>query len=161
MREGDGDSMRSSLRLVSAGVPPGSGFLPGDRPAKAGNGSRRRPTILVVEDELLIRMPVADYLRDCGYRVLEASTASEAVAVFKAGEPIEIVFSDINLPGEMNGFALAKWIRGQHPHVRVILTSGAASTAKNAAEMCEEGPFLEKPYSYEALVAHIRRLLSL
>lgn len=143
-------------------------LAPGD-PADAGSGSRVRPkpgngvhrpsTLLVVEDEVLIRMPVADYLRDCGFRVLEAANAGEAQALFEAGEPIEIVFSDIQMPGEINGFALAQWIRIRHPDVRVILTSGVASAAKHADEVCADSPFLSKPYSYEMLLGHIRTLL--
>jgi CheY-like chemotaxis protein len=146
--------------LVSASSPPPSAHGHDGKQTKSGNGPSRPPTVLVVEDEILIRMAVADYLRDCGYRVLEASSAAEAVAIFKAGEPVELVFSDVNMPGDMNGFALATWVREQHPDVKVILTSGVANTACNAQDVCANGPVLAKPYVYETLAAHIRRLLS-
>jgi DNA-binding NtrC family response regulator len=152
--------MNALLRLVPAAPPRRPGRFTNARTTEEpGNGHQRPSTVLVVEDEILIRMPVADYLRDCGYRVLEASNASEAQAMFKAGEPIEIVFSDVNMPGEMNGFGLAQWVRQEYPDVRIILTSGIANTARNAEQVCGDGPFLEKPYSYEKLAAHIKRLL--
>jgi len=149
------------LRVVPANPVPrrGSSASSGSS-EETGNGPERPPTVLVVEDEILVRMPVADYLRECGYRVLEASAAAEAQAVFNAKEPIEVVISDVNMPGDMNGFALAKWIRQEHPGVKVILTSGITNMARNAEDVCGDGPFLEKPYAYESLVSHIRRLLS-
>ncbi|HKU96143.1 MAG TPA: response regulator [Vineibacter sp.] len=153
--------MEPLLRAVPASPTSGKTGSTGSKSSEeTGNGPQRPPTLLVVEDEVLVRMPVADYLRDCGYRVLEASTAAEAQAVFNAKEPIEIVISDVNMPGDMNGFALAKWIREEHPGVKVILTSGINNMAKNAEDVCSDGPFLEKPYTYDNLAAHIRRLLS-
>jgi DNA-binding NtrC family response regulator len=151
--------MSAVLQFAPADAPRGRGTAGKSPSAKAGNGPQRPPTVLVVEDEVLVRMPVADYLRDCGYRVIEASNADEAVAMFEAAEPIEIVFSDVSMPGDMNGFALAKWVRRAHPDVKVILTSGVRNTAENAGDVCRDGPFLDKPYSVEALVAHIKRLL--
>jgi CheY-like chemotaxis protein len=73
-------------------------------------GSADEPihTILVVEDEVLIRLPLAEYLRDCGYRVFEASNVAEAKAVLDADTPVDLVFSDVNMPGNENGFALAR-----------------------------------------------------
>ena len=82
-------------------------------------------TILIVEDEVLIRMDVADYLRTCGYRVVEAGDAAEAIAVIESGHRIDLMFSDVQMPGAMDGFALARWVRTHHPQIRVILTSGA------------------------------------
>jgi CheY-like chemotaxis protein len=155
----EGGRMQAALKLVSNDSTQGSDFKAGDgSAADSNNGRRREPTILIVEDEILVRLAVADYLRKCGYRVLEASNAAEAQTVFAAREPIEIVFSDVNMPGEMNGFALVSWIRQHYPDVKVILTSGAVTMAKHAADACEDGPFLENPYSYEALVRHIRQL---
>ena len=61
---------------------------------------------------------------------------------------------------QINGFALATWIRQEYPGVRVILTSGVNQMARNAEDVCSDGPFLEKPYSYETLAGHIRRLLT-
>ena len=68
--------------------------------------------ILVVEDDVLVRMPIAQYLRDCGYKVVEAVNADEAIAVLLHQETVvDVVFSDIEMPGSIDGFGLAKWIR--------------------------------------------------
>lgn len=149
--------MPALLRLVPSDESPFDGN-PGARPGhKPGNGAKRISTLLVVEDEIIIRLSVADYLRDCGYRVLEAATATEAQMVFRAGEPIELVFSDINMPGEMNGFALAQWVSREFPDVKVILTSGAAA---NAPEGRNYELFLAKPYSQKELAEQIKKLLA-
>lgn len=119
-----------------------------------------RPVVLVVEDEVLVRMVVAEYLRDCGFMVIEAGSAKEALALFKADIDVDAVFSDIQMPGEMDGFGLAQWLRQSRPDVTVILTSGAASAAHRAADLCHEGPLLPKPYDSEEVERRIRQLLA-
>jgi DNA-binding response OmpR family regulator len=116
-------------------------------------------TILVVEDEVLVRAVVSDFLRGCGYRVLEAATGEEAEALFLADEPIEILVSDIDLGPGMNGFALASWVRKSFPEVKIILVSGVARMAKETLDLCD-GPFLTKPFPLPTLEAHIKRLLA-
>ena len=70
--------------------------------------NERTPTLLIVEDEILIRMALSDYLQDCGYKVLEASAAEEAMLIIEKGDIIiDVVFSDLKLPGPMDGFGLA------------------------------------------------------
>ena len=69
---------------------------------------------------------------------------------------IDIVFSDVNMPGSMDGFGLAQWVRRERPWLQVILTSGAARTAKEAGDLCEQGPILAKPYDHAELERHIR-----
>jgi len=150
--------MRPALRLISSNF--SSGFGEGGAPnPKSSNGTHRKSTILVVEDEVLQRFPVAEFLRNAGYRVLEAGNADDARAIFRAGEPVEMVFSDVNMPGEMNGFELAHWIRTAFPDVRVLLTSGVDHMATNKGYGLEDGPVLPKPYLYETLLEHIKRLL--
>jgi CheY-like chemotaxis protein len=119
-----------------------------------------RTVVLVVEDEVLIRMVVAEYLRDCGYVVVEAGSAHEALALFKADVEVDVVFSDIQMPGPMDGFGLAQWVRQNRPGVEVILTSGAASAADRAADLCEEGPLLQKPYESDEVDRRIKQLLA-
>src|SRR4029453_5041471 len=112
------------------------------------------PTILVVEDDVLVRNLVAAYLRDCSFDVIEANGADEAIRVLQADVPVDIVFSDIQMPGSMDGFGLAQWVRRERPWLKVILTSGAARTAS------EQGPILAKPYDHAELERHIRSLLA-
>ena len=119
-----------------------------------------QPTVLVVEDEVLIRMAVSDYLRECGFHVVEAGSAEEAIEVLKADTAVDVVFSDINMPGKLDGFGLAQWIRRERPQLKVILTSGVTRKAKEAGSLCEEGPFLVKPYNHGDLERHIRQLLA-
>jgi CheY-like chemotaxis protein len=118
-------------------------------------------SILVVEDEVLVRLVIADYLRECGYRVYEAVNASEAVAMLQAPEvTVNIVFSDVQMPGDMDGFSLARWIRNNKPGVQVILTSGVERSADIAATLCEAGPLLEKPYPSQNVVDRIKQLVA-
>ncbi len=116
-------------------------------------------TVLVVEDEVLIRLVIAEYLRECGYRVHEAVSAEEAILILQAPEvSIDIVFSDVEMPGEMDGFGLARWVRSNMPETQVLLTSGAERSADIAGTLCEAGPLLGKPYPTQDVVDRIRQL---
>jgi CheY-like chemotaxis protein len=116
-------------------------------------------TILVVEDQVLIRLEVADYLRECGYRVLEAADASEAIAVMQTDRRIDLVFSDVQMPGPMDGFGLSQWVRTNQPVIKVILTSGVARSAELASDLCEHGPIEAKPYHPQRLADRIKTAL--
>jgi DNA-binding response OmpR family regulator len=116
-------------------------------------------TIVVVEDEVLIRMPLAEYLRDCGYRVFEAADVAEAKAVLNADTPIDLMFTDVNMPGEEDGFVLARWVRRHRPDTKILVTSGAATAAGRAGDMRVDGPLLVKPYQYEIVLKRIEGLL--
>src|SRR5260221_8144756 len=118
------------------------------------------PVVLVVEDDVLVRTVVAAYLRECGFDVVEAGSADEAIRVLQADIGVDIVFSDVNMPGSMDGFGLAQWLRRERPALKIILTSGAARTAKEAGDLCEHGPMLAKPYDHAELERHILTLLA-
>jgi CheY-like chemotaxis protein len=118
------------------------------------------PTVLVVVDEVLVRMAVSDYLRECGYNVVEASDAHEAIEVITSEVAVDVAFSDIAMPGGLDGFGLAQWIRRERPDIKVVLSSGVARSAKAAGELCEEGPMLAKPYEHADLERRIRALLA-
>jgi len=118
-------------------------------------------TILVVEDEVLVRMVISDYLRDCGYRVIEAANADEALVVLEQHDlSVDAVLSDVEMPGAMDGFALARWIRQHRPGLDVVLVGSPDRAAAAAADLCEAGPALAKPYEPHAVVDRIRRLLA-
>ena len=118
------------------------------------------PTVLVVAVEVLVRMAISEYLRECGYNVIEASDAREAIEVMTSEAVVDIAFSDITMPGSLDGFGLAQWIRRERPDIKVVLTSGVARSAKAAGELCEEGPMLAKPYDHADLERRIRALLA-
>jgi CheY-like chemotaxis protein len=114
------------------------------------------PVVLVVEDEPLVRMVAVDILEEAGFQVLEASTADYAITVLDKREDITVVFTDVDMPGRLNGFQLARLIEDHHHRVRVIIGSGK----------CRPGPddvapgtmFLQKPYALDRLVREVRRL---
>jgi CheY-like chemotaxis protein len=116
-------------------------------------------TVLVVEDESMVRMPIAEYLRDCGYNVLEAADASEAIATMRAEGPVSLVFSDIRMPGKMDGFGLAEWFQSHHPSVPVLLTSGYNGGRNLPVDRISRTRFIEKPYSQTQVARQIAALL--
>jgi CheY-like chemotaxis protein len=128
--------------------------------SKVENRDADQETVLVVEDEVLVRSTIAEYLRSCGYRVIEAVNADEALIVIRNLEiKVDIVFSDVEMPGTMDGFALASWIRKNRPELDVILAGSVTRAADSAEKLCDDGP-LPKPYQAETVVRQIRRLLA-
>jgi DNA-binding NtrC family response regulator len=117
--------------------------------------------ILIVEDEVLIRFALAEYLRECCFRVFEAADAKEAMEVLSAADlRVDLVFSDVQMP-DMDGFALARWIHANHPGVRVLLTSGNPTvSADKARDLCHENEFFPKPYDHAVLAQYLRRQLA-
>ena len=128
--------------------------------AESNNDNRAEPpTVLVVEDEALVRMDIADYLRSCGYHVVEAGSGDEAVAVLKDIR-VDVVFTDVSMPGSLNGFGLAQWVHRERPGMRVILTSGVTRTAQEARDLCAHGPLMEKPYDHGEVDRRIQAILA-
>jgi len=118
------------------------------------------PTILLVESDVLVRLAVAAYLRECGFKVVEASSASEAMEVLRSTTQIEVVFIDLDAPDDGEGFGVARWIRQNRPSLKVVLSSGATRTAREVGHLCTEGPIISKPYDHKILERHIRELLA-
>jgi DNA-binding response OmpR family regulator len=112
-------------------------------------------TILLVEGDALQRSTVAQYLRDCGYRVIEATNAAEARQALARFE-VTIVVTDVNLR-DASGFELSSIVRQQRPGVRVFLTHSVEKTAKLAGDLCDDG-LLDHPYHPQHLVERIRRM---
>jgi CheY-like chemotaxis protein len=111
------------------------------KPSAEGTFGEATLTILVVEPDILVRMVIADYLRDCGYKVVEGVSADDAMAALEAGTKIDVILAEVRLPGRVDGFALARHIRQSHPETDVILTSGAARAADKAGDLCDDGPW--------------------
>jgi len=130
------------------------------RSAAARPSSPPAPLILLVEAHALTRMAVAGYLRECGYQVAETDGAAEAKRLLQAGAAPQVAFIDLDIEDEPDGFGLAQWIRAERPDVKVLLTSSVRRTAETAADLCERGPHLAKPYDHRDLERQIRRLLA-
>ncbi|MET0170854.1 response regulator [Rhizobium panacihumi] len=113
-------------------------------------------TVLVVEDEELIRMNALDVLDDAGFIVLEAPNADLAVAVLEARDDVEIVFTDVNMPGSIDGIDLQRLVRQRWPHIGVIVTSGMVRLASGS--LTERDVFFPKPYDHRRLVDSIEAL---
>lgn len=116
--------------------------------------------ILIVESDVLIRQPLAEYLRECGYRVIEAVNDAEAREFFVNGvAQVDAVLADVNASGEAR-FSLATWIRQNYPGTEVILAGTMATAAEKAGDLCQDGPALSKPYDHRLVLDHIKRLLA-
>lgn len=117
------------------------------------------PCVLVVESDLLIRHPLAEYLRECGFRVLEAVSASEARELLAEGlYTVDVILVDIDASGE-ESFSLAAWVRRTRPGMEVVLAGTAATAVQKAGDLCEDGPTLNKPYDHQIVLDRIRRLI--
>lgn len=116
------------------------------------------PAVLLVDDDVLERAAIASYLRECGYRVVEAVSAQEAEAALKQQAPIDIAFIAVDLAGEQDGFSLARQLQEHAPGLRVLLAATVERAAKLAGQLCETGPHVRKPYEAQALVDWIKRL---
>jgi len=105
-----------------------------------------KAVVLVVEDEFLIRLNTVEMIEDAGYSVLDAADAETAIDILEQRRDIDLVFTDINMPGSMDGLELARYIRETWPSIRVVLTSG--KTILRDRDIPDEGRFLLKPYSH-------------
>jgi CheY-like chemotaxis protein len=111
-----------------------------------------RPVVLLVEDDVLVRLAICDFLEADGFTVLEAPSGDDAINVLAAdGWRVDVVFSDIRMPGEVDGLALAKWMSENFPNVPLLLTSGNIF-----AEHAQGLPFISKPYKLERVAERLR-----
>ncbi|HEX3709124.1 MAG TPA: response regulator [Pseudolabrys sp.] len=115
---------------------------------------KSKPVVLIVEDEYLLRMHAAETIREAGFDVVEAYNADEAISILQQRKDIRVVFTDIEMPGSLDGLKLAHAIRDRWPPIEIILTSGQHRL--NADQIPARGHFIPKPYSGDAVVAAIR-----
>jgi DNA-binding response OmpR family regulator len=125
------------------------------------SSDRARPaTVLFVEDNVVVRLAFAEHLRDEGFTVIEASTAAEAIEALQTADvTVDFVFSDVAMPGPMDGFALAQWIRANRAGLPVLITSAIAERKRSAKELHAHEPFIDKPYDYDEALARIRSMI--
>lgn len=113
-------------------------------------------TVLIVDDEDLVRLVGSDILQDGGYRVLEASNAAEALERLEGAGEVRVLFTDVNMPGTPDGLGLAKLVKERWPSVRILVASG--NVQPRPEDLPVDGLFLSKPYRAEELLALMRTL---
>ena len=114
--------------------------------------------VLVVEDDFLNRLHAVNLVEDAGYIAVEASNADEAIAILEARKDIRIVFTDIDMPGSMDGLKLAHAIRERWPPIELILTSGHFDLSDD--EIPERGRFFPKPYSDQEIISALQHFVA-
>ena len=117
----------------------------------------KRPVVLIVEDEFLLRMDAVDMIAAAGFEVLEAGNADEAIEILEARRDITVVFTDIQMPGSMDGLKLARAVRGRWPPIKIVATSGHLHVSET--DLPEGGRFLAKPYSPKQVTGVLRELM--
>ncbi len=115
-------------------------------------GGDDAPAVLIAEDELLVRFAIMDSLLEEGLVVYEAASAEEAIDLLESGSAVDLVFTDIRMPGTMDGLDLAHWVHDHHPELSVILTSGDVHRSELADG---SGPFIAKPYDLQSVASYI------
>jgi CheY-like chemotaxis protein len=117
---------------------------------------RKQPVVLIVEDEFLIRMDARDMVRSAGFEVVEAENADEAILILEDRLDITVVFTDVQMPGSMDGLKLAAAIRGRWPPIKIVATSGMLKISED--DLPAGSRFLRKPYSAAQITRTLREL---
>jgi CheY-like chemotaxis protein len=117
-----------------------------------------KPVVLIVEDSPLIRMGAFDLVLSAGYEALEAGNADEAICILESRDDIDLVFTDVQMPGTMDGIKLSHYIRDRWPPVKLIVASGAAILEESSLPFGSR--FFSKPYDHDTLADAMARLLA-
>lgn len=115
-----------------------------------------KPIVLVVEDEPLLRLLAMDIVEDAGFEALYAANADEAVAILEARTDIRIVFTDVDMPGSMDGIKLAAAVRGRWPPIEIIVVSGHIDV--DPADLPEGSRFFRKPYDSQSVIEALQKM---
>jgi CheY-like chemotaxis protein len=121
------------------------------------HSASKRPLVLIVEDEFLVRMGTRIAVEIAGFDVIEAGDADEAIAILAARSDIHLVFTDVHMPGSMDGLKLAHFVRNRWPPIKIIATSARVRITES--DLPEGGRFLPKPYSAAEITATLRELI--
>lgn len=117
-----------------------------------------KTTVLVVEDETFVRMHGMDILEDAGFEVLEAGNADEAMTILGQHDDVRLLFSDVDMPGSIDGLELARLVHERWPTIRLLLTSGHHQLQE--ATLPDSGKFVSKPWSHDVLIQKIQDALA-
>ena len=119
----------------------------------------KRTVVLIVEDESLLRINAAEMIEEAGFDVVESGSADEAIAILEARPDIHIVFTDIQMPGSMDGLKLARFVRDRWPPIKLVATSGRLALVEG--DLPEGRVFLSKPYTAAKISEILRSLAGL
>lgn len=118
----------------------------------------RSPYALVVDDDAIVLMDACDILRDAGFRTIDAMNGDEAKPLLeKQGADVTLLFTDVEMPGDTNGFALARHAAERHPEIEIVVCSGRIKPQEG--DMPEKATFIAKPFSVEVVHGHLREKL--
>lgn len=131
-------------------------MTPADAP-RDSTAPRPPPTVLVVDDDVLVRLAICENLRDAGFRVLEAASAHDALGVMLAKMPIDVLLTDLQMPGAMDGFGLGLHARGASPEMKVLVMSSFLPQSTGARLTPFE--YIEKPFPPQTLIDRVRTML--
>lgn len=135
------DSQRNDSGVMS--------LLPGQGASSVMITAAKRPIVLIVEDEFLLRMNAVEMIEEAGFEVIEACNADEAITALESRSDIRVVFTDIQMPGSMDGLKLAAAVRDRWPPIKIIATSGRHII--HDGDLPEGGLFISKPYTSERI----------
>lgn len=116
------------------------------------------PIVLVVEDEALVRSLAVEIVEDAGFIAIEAANADEAIAVLERRADIALVFTDVNMPGSMDGLKLAHAVRNRWPPIKIIMASGKAHLSDS--DLPSNSRFFAKPYAVAKMIFELQSFLS-
>jgi CheY-like chemotaxis protein len=120
-------------------------------------GASKRPVVLIVEDETLVRLNAVEMIETDGFEVIEATSADDAILILEQRNDIRLIFTDIDMPGSMDGLKLAHFVKGRWPPIKIIATSGHAKITES--ELPEGSRFLAKPYAAATITRAIHQLI--
>jgi CheY-like chemotaxis protein len=123
----------------------------------ASSTSRDRPLVLVVEEEMTERVALAEHLTDGGYDVVEASDTDEALGILKSNAYVRAIVTDAHVPGQIDGYELARLVREQWSDIATVMTSGHSDATSGPVP--SGGEFIVKPYLIEHLLPTLKRML--
>ena len=121
------------------------------------HGLAHAPAVLVVEDELLIRMDIVDCLNEAGFEVLEAANADRAIEILESRDDIRLVFTDVDMPGSMDGLKLAAFVHSRWPPIQLIVASGHIAVL--GSDLPPGGRFFKKPYERIEIARAVRDII--
>lgn len=118
---------------------------------------RENPKVIVASGDILMRQPLVDFLRDCGFDVIAVATTEEAMALVEAGLRPEFLLADVHSSGKVDGFALASFLRRRLPETEVLLSANLEKTAAKAGDICRQGPEDDKLFDHQMLLKRLKR----